>query len=160
MANKLPNPKQVLTEARERWKASQFPPVMREAEANLSGRFFRRRTGAMLRNVQEKSGLIPKGFRLATTSPALIAWTKGSPRKRFWVAPVRARALSWIGRDGNRRFSRGHWIPAWRFSPRRPALEDAMNRRRPRFQIAWQREMAAAMKQIAPPVRISVAVKT
>lgn len=136
-------------DAVRRWTASQFPAAMREVHSNLTGRMFRRRTGAMLGNVQSRSREIRDGFRLATTSPALIAWSKGSPRRAFWVAPKRARALSWV-KDGVRRFSRGHMIPAWRFAPRRPALDDALERRKPRLLRAWAREAREAMRQAFP----------
>lgn len=154
------NPHKAFRAAVERWKGTQFPSLMREARRNLTGRMFHRRTGRTLSNVQAKSRLLKNGFRLATSLPSLMAWMQGSPRRSYWVAPVRARALRWIDkRTGQVRFSRGHRIPPWRFTPKRPALEDAQLRRQRRIIEAMEREGIAAMKTIFVDRRIKHRIK-
>lgn len=104
-----------------------FKLVMRDVNKNLSGRMFQRRTGRMFANVQRTSKKLKTGFEVATTSPALIAWMTGAPRRGFFVRPKNARALSFLV-DGKRVFSKGHFIPPWRFTPIRPAFTDAFER--------------------------------
>ncbi len=106
---------------------SSFKLVMRDVNKNLSGRMFNRKTGRMFANVQRHSKKLPTGFQAATTSKALIAWMTGAPRKGFFVRPKKARALSFLV-DGKRVFSKGHFIPPWRFTPIRPAFTDAFSR--------------------------------
>lgn len=96
---------------------------------NLSGRMMNQRTGRTLRNVMRHSAETKDGFKLATTSPSLKAWMRGSRRRGFWVLPISAKLLHWKDkRTGESRFSRGHFIPPWTFSPKRPVFEDAIDR--------------------------------
>lgn len=115
-----------------------FPRVMAETRANLTGRMLNRGTGATLADVEDLSGLTRDGFRLETSMPGLIARLKGSPRKGFFVRPVRAKALAFrlggpqprnaLGQfQTNLVFSRGHWIPPWRF-PKVDVFQDAIDR--------------------------------
>ncbi len=95
-----------------------YEVVFSNVVENLSGRVLQRRTGRSLENVRQNSRLTRDGFAIGTTAPNLIAFEKGSPRKAYFVAPVQAQALRWIDSGGKEFFSRGHWIPAWRFPVR------------------------------------------
>lgn len=113
--------------AAQEWTRLGFKIVMKEVTANLTGRMMKRRTGRTLQNVERHSKALKTIIRIKTTSPSLIAWMEGSSRKAFHVAPIRAKALAWR-QNGKLVFSRGHWINAWRFNPRRPVFEDAYRR--------------------------------
>lgn len=96
---------------------------------NLTGRIMNQRTGKTLRNVMRLSKETADGFKLATTAPGLIAWQKGSRRRGYWVLPINGSVLSWRDRQtGQQRFSRGHYIPPWRFEPKKPVFQDAIDR--------------------------------
>lgn len=101
----------------------------RNVRENLSGRMMQQRTGRTLRNVMRLSKETSDGFKLATTAPGLIAWMKGSHRRGYWVLPIHGAVLAWRDKvTGQSRFSRGHYIPPWRFAPKKPVFEDAIER--------------------------------
>lgn len=158
-----------------RWRRAQFPAMMREVIANLTGRMMKRQSGKTLANVISKSRELPLGFKVATTSPSLIAWMEGSRRKGFWVFPKGrqvlrrtrtgfttrarkgARALRFVV-NGRVVFSAGHYIPPWRFRPTRPVIENAFQRRQERMLAGWGREAQIAMKELFPDKKRKVVV--
>lgn len=97
----------------------------------LRGQMFNRQTGATERNVMRNSGMGRDGlsFHLKTTKPGLIAWMKGSRRKGYWVLPINFKYLRWKDKKtGEYRYSTGHQIRPWRFAPKRPLFETALQR--------------------------------
>jgi hypothetical protein len=147
--------------AREEWKRDQFAPLREELVKNFTGRMFNRGTGTMLGEVLQNTKLIEKGIEIGTSSPALIAWMLGSPRAGFFVRPKNpAGALSWIDkRSGQRRYSKGHFIPPWVFRPRRPALDDALERRKEPMVRAMREKALFALSLVFPNERIVIQVR-
>lgn len=151
--------RRAITDAIIRWANDEFPPVMREVKRNLTGRMLRKRTGRTLRNVEQQSKVIrrPRGFRLATTSPSLIAWMTGAHRRGYIVRPKKAKALRFeVG--GKTIFAKRAVIPPWQFHPKRPVFEDAVQRRQPRFTKQLEKRVVGATNEIFEGRRITVRV--
>lgn len=134
------------------WRGVAFAAVIARVEKNMTGPMLNRRTGATLANVRSNSGLIPLGFQLKTTNPALIARLKGSPRKGFFVAPVKASALSWIS-GGTRVFSKGHFIPPWKF-PQLEIFDDSISQESATITKLLETRIIKATSDLFPSVRL------
>lgn len=144
-----------MARAMVRWKGESFSRVMKEVEANLTGGMMKTRTGATLRDVKRNSKTDPLGFTLRTKKASLIAWMNGSPRRAFTVVPRNKKVLSWIDkRTGQRVFARVANIPAWKFTPKRPVFQDAVDQKRTFMERLLELEMVRAFNQMFPKTQI------
>lgn len=136
------------------WKGKSFEATFDEARTNLTGRMMNRQTGRTLDDVAKQSKETEFGFDLATNSISLIAWMLGSPRKAYTVVPVKKKVLSWFVPGQGRVFARRVHIPAWRFSPIRPVLQDAIDRKRDFMLQLYETEILKALSRAFPSVKI------
>ncbi len=136
------------------WKGASFAAVMRDVNLNLTGRMMNRITGKTLTNVQNESGLISRGFKISTSMPSLIAWMLGSRRKAYFVKPKKqGGVLSWT-KNGKRFFSRGHMIPAWKFTPIRPVFDNALERNKDLMETIYTKSIFKQLNNLFPDVRV------
>jgi len=147
-------PGRIFREGLKEFLDHQFDLAMFEVTRNLSGRMMHRRTGRTLQNVESQSKVLRTGFRLATTKPSLIAWMLGSTRKAYRVEPKRASVLAWTNLSGETFFSKGHIIPAWRFQPVRPVLDDALERRKKSLTKDLGEFITRSLNEVFPNERV------
>ncbi len=143
----------VIARAIVRWRKPALQTAMDAVRENMDGRIMQSRSGTTLKNIESQSKTTTLGFKVATTQPSLIAWMLGSPRKAFFVKPVQARALRWE-KGGRVFFSKGHMISAWKFAPKRPVLENAVDRSLPQITKDLGREIETAFREIFPNTRM------
>lgn len=136
------------------WKTQSFERTSDDVRTNLTGRLMNRQTGKTLANVEQNSKLTEFGFKLATSMPSLIAWMLGSNRKAYTVVPVRKKVLSWFVRGQGRVFARRVHIPAWKFTPVRPVLQDAIDRNKTFMEKLLENKILTALSELFPDVRI------
>jgi hypothetical protein len=68
-----------------------------------------------------------------------------------------AKALRWE-KGGRVFFSRGHFIRPWKFSPQRPVIEDAFNRRERHMVAAYEREAKIALNEVFPNTKVQMVI--
>lgn len=136
------------------WSGLSFKAVMKDVRSNLSGGMMNKVTGDTLRDVEKNSHLTVAGFTIGTGSPSLIAWMLGSQRKAFTVVPRAKKVLSWVDKSGKRVFARKVNIPAWKFTPKRPVLQDALDKNKSLIKRIFEAEILAALSRTFPDVRI------
>lgn len=138
-----------------------FSIVMNKIEENMRGRMMNVRSGASLANVksESQSRASATGFELSfrTSKPSLIAWMEGSTRKAYFVRPVTANALAFTV-NGKLVFSKGHQIPAWTFSPKRPVIRDGVERSLDEVGKVSAKEIIGALQGAFPDVKIQMRV--
>lgn len=136
------------------WRDKSFVETRDQARINLNGRMMNRQTGRTLDDVEQNSRTTPFGFILATKRPSLIAWMLGSKRKAYTVVPKRAKVLSWFKLGVGRIFARRVNIPEWTFTPVRPVLQDAVDRKKDFMVRLFEKQITEAFKQAFPDTRI------